>query len=136
MMDMAQLRLPGQTAADRAQVLIQAVEEALTNVTQTLNQNGLTTATSTLTNTLNSILTSLENLLASLTSSLSNTSSRPTTVTGVLQKLLDQRVTITTPFDTLTGTLSSIQSDYATLVEPSGSLVLIPLDRIQSVQQA
>ncbi|GLG00522.1 hypothetical protein Alches_05610 [Alicyclobacillus hesperidum subsp. aegles] len=133
---MAQLRLPGQTAADRAQVLIQAVEEALTNVTQTLNQNGLTTATSTLTNTLNSILTSLENLLASLTSSLSNTSSRPTTVTGVLQKLLDQRVTITTPFDTLTGTLSSIQSDYATLVEPSGSLVLIPLDRIQSVQQA
>lgn len=59
----------------------------------------------------------------------------PTSIREVLQTLLNQQVEVTTAFDTITGTLAAVQDDYIVMVEGDGSLVLVPIDQIESVSE-
>jgi hypothetical protein len=57
---------------------------------------------------------------------------QPTTMRGLLLRLVNKQVQITTPFETLTGTLSAVRMDYVALVETDGSLTLVKIDKIES----
>ncbi len=60
-------------------------------------------------------------------------SSTPTTLPGYLTTLLNKQVQISTPFDTLTGTLMAVQNDYVVLMETAGSLVFVAISQIETV---
>ncbi|MDQ0232504.1 DUF2642 domain-containing protein [Metabacillus malikii] len=57
----------------------------------------------------------------------------PETLYGLLRTLLNERVQVTTAFDTLTGTLIGVQDDYISLIESTGNLVFVLYDQIESV---
>ncbi|WP_162990111.1 DUF2642 domain-containing protein [Mesobacillus foraminis] len=57
----------------------------------------------------------------------------PTTIRGLLLDLLNERVQITTPFTTLTGTVISVQADYVAMVDAGGELYFVRLDKINTV---
>jgi hypothetical protein len=52
-----------------------------------------------------------------------------------LLTLLNEQVQISTPFDTLTGTLMAVQNDYVVLVESTGSLVFVAISQIETVTE-
>lgn len=57
----------------------------------------------------------------------------PTTLRTLLLSLVNEQVQITTPFDTLTGSLIAVRTDYVVLVEGDGSLVFVRIAKIESV---
>lgn len=76
------------------------------------------------------------NLDLSLPITLPGTSpSPPTTLREYLLTLLNEQVQISTPFDTLTGTLMAVQNDYVVLVESTGSLVFVTISQIETVTE-
>lgn len=76
------------------------------------------------------------NLDLSLPITLPGTSpSTPTTLREYLLTLLNEQVQISTPFDTLTGTLMAVQNDYVVLVESTGSLVFVTISQIETVTE-
>lgn len=60
---------------------------------------------------------------------------QPDTIREVLLNLLNQQVEVTLAFDTITGTLSSVQDDYVVIIEGDGSLVLVPINQIELVNE-
>ncbi|MFL0574585.1 DUF2642 domain-containing protein [Bacillus megaterium] len=65
----------------------------------------------------------------------SSTPSTPTNLQEYLLTLLNEQVQISTPFDTLTGTLMAVQNDYVVLVESTGSLVFVAISQIETVTE-
>ncbi|MFE3893012.1 DUF2642 domain-containing protein [Priestia sp. YIM B13446] len=65
----------------------------------------------------------------------SSTPSTPTNLPEYLLTLLNEQVQISTPFDTLTGTLMAVQNDYVVLVESTGSLVFVAISQIETVTE-
>lgn len=59
----------------------------------------------------------------------------PTTMRGLLASLVNENVQITTPFDTLTGTLIAVQNDYIALVGTDGEVFLVAIAKIQAVSE-
>ncbi|MEN1967134.1 DUF2642 domain-containing protein [Lentibacillus sp. N15] len=57
----------------------------------------------------------------------------PKTIRDVLMNLLNEQVQITTPFDTVTGTLIAVKDDYVVLVEGNGDQTLVRIDKIEFV---
>ncbi|GEO24327.1 hypothetical protein AAC03nite_01120 [Alicyclobacillus acidoterrestris] len=78
------------------------------------------------------ILSSLDTLLANLTGG----NRTPRNIRQVLLGLLNQNVTITTPFEPVTGTLTAVERDYVVVLETTGNTVLIPIAQIESVTAA
>lgn len=54
---------------------------------------------------------------------------------GGLEQYLYKEIVVTTPSEVISGTLIAIQEDYIVMVEFDGSLVLIPLDKIEEVNE-
>ncbi|MBM7680947.1 hypothetical protein JOD43_001113 [Pullulanibacillus pueri] len=63
------------------------------------------------------------------------TPTTPTSISELLESLVGQQVQLTTPFDTITGTLIAVRSDYVVVVENSGDQVLVKLDKIELVTE-
>ncbi len=61
------------------------------------------------------------------------TPATPTTIREVLLGLVNEQVQVTTPFDTITGTLLNVQNDYITMIEASGAQVLTQIEKIEFV---
>lgn len=61
------------------------------------------------------------------------TPSTPTTIREVLLSLVNEQVQVTTPFDTISGTLLSVQDDYVVIIEASGAQVLVRIEKIEFV---
>lgn len=53
----------------------------------------------------------------------------------LLLTLVNESVQITTPFDTITGTVLSVQNDYVALVDTTGNIVLVQFDKIELVSE-
>lgn len=64
-----------------------------------------------------------------------NPSNTPTNLRELLNSLLNRTVEVTVPFQTLTGTLIAVRSDYIALVEADGTLVEVPINKIEAVQE-
>ena len=62
-------------------------------------------------------------------------SSNPTTAARLLNSLMNETISVTVPFQTITGTLIAIRSDYIVLVESDGSIVEIPIENIEFVSE-
>lgn len=60
------------------------------------------------------------------------TTSQPSMLREALLNYLNEQIAVTTAFDTITGTLSAVETDYIVIVEGNGSIVLIPIDQIES----
>ncbi len=59
----------------------------------------------------------------------------PTTLSGLLESLINESVQVTTPFDTLTGTVIAVQNDYIALVGTDGEVFLVAIDKIEAVSE-
>ena len=59
----------------------------------------------------------------------------PTTLRELLCSLVNEQVQVTTPFDTVTGTLIAVKSDYIVIVESSGAQVLVRIEKIELVSE-
>ncbi|GIO21494.1 DUF2642 domain-containing protein [Oceanobacillus sp. J11TS1] len=59
----------------------------------------------------------------------------PTKMREILQGLVNKPVQVTTPFDTISGTLLGVLEDYIVIIEETGSQVLVALDKIEFVGQ-
>ncbi|MGW9018783.1 DUF2642 domain-containing protein [Priestia megaterium] len=126
-----------------------------TNVTEllsTLNTNGLVD-TSLITNLLNTTTTSATNLLNTTTATatgLLNTTTTATTnllidllrlrllpslnaLRNDLTNRLNQTVQLSTEYETLTGVLLAVLSDYVVLVESDGTMHFVNLSKIETV---
>lgn len=57
----------------------------------------------------------------------------PTTIREVLLGLVNEQVQVTTPFDTISGTLLSVQDDYIVIIEASSAQVLVRIEKIEFV---
>lgn len=55
------------------------------------------------------------------------------TIRDVLLGLVGRRVTVTTSFDVITGTLLTVQTDYIIIIEDTGSQVLVRIAEIEAV---
>jgi len=66
---------------------------------------------------------------------LTNSSSRLSRLSlrFLLRSLIDKQVEILTPFETYTGNLTSVQSDYVVLTESNGSVVFVRTAKIETV---
>ena len=66
-----------------------------------------------------------------------NASSRPSRLglRFLLLSLRNKQVEIATPFETYTGNLTSVQSDYVVLTESNGSIVFIRIAKIETVTE-
>ncbi|WP_080873930.1 DUF2642 domain-containing protein [Oceanobacillus timonensis] len=62
--------------------------------------------------------------------------STPTSIREVLQGLVNEQVQVTTPFDTISGTLLTVQDDYVVIIEASGAQVLVQIDKIEFVSNS
>jgi len=51
----------------------------------------------------------------------------------LLLSLRNKQVEISTPFETYTGNLTSVQSDYVVLTESNGSIVFVRIAKIETV---
>ncbi|MEK4300798.1 DUF2642 domain-containing protein [Oceanobacillus sp. FSL W8-0428] len=60
----------------------------------------------------------------------------PTTIREVLLSLVNEQVQVTTPFDTISGTLLAVQDDYIVIIEASGSQVLVRIEKIEFVSNS
>ncbi|GGP09188.1 DUF2642 domain-containing protein [Oceanobacillus neutriphilus] len=60
----------------------------------------------------------------------------PTTIREVLLGLVNEQVQVTTPFDTISGTLLSVQDDYIVIIEASGAQVLVRIEKIEFVSNS
>lgn len=52
-----------------------------------------------------------------------------------LAQYLNNEIAVTTPSEVISGTLIAIQTNYIVMVEFDGSLVLIPIDKIEAVTE-
>ncbi|EPZ47412.1 DUF2642 domain-containing protein [Alicyclobacillus acidoterrestris] len=130
---MARLRLPGDTPAERAQQLIDAVQQGLANS----NANLSASASGSITVGGTNILQSLENLLANLLGgSTGGNPAEPASIRQVLLNNLNRNVVISTAFEPVTGTIIAVERDYVVVVETTSNLVLIPIAQIGSVTPA
>src|SRR5699024_3695134 len=59
----------------------------------------------------------------------------PSTIRDVLMNAINEQVQLTTPFDTLTGTLIAVKNDYVVLVENNGDQTLVRIDKIEFVSE-
>ncbi|MEW9677363.1 DUF2642 domain-containing protein [Lentibacillus sp. L22] len=59
----------------------------------------------------------------------------PKTMRDVLINAINEQVQITTPFDTVTGTLIAVKNDYVVLVENTGEQTLVRIDKIEFVSE-
>lgn len=59
--------------------------------------------------------------------------STPTSIRDVLLGLVNEQVQVTTPFDTISGTLLNVQDDYITMIEDTGAQVLTRIENIELV---
>lgn len=53
----------------------------------------------------------------------------------LLRSLRNKQVEIATPFETYTGNLTSVQSDYVVLTESNGSIVFVRIAKIETVTE-
>ncbi|WP_099157195.1 DUF2642 domain-containing protein [Virgibacillus ndiopensis] len=60
----------------------------------------------------------------------------PTTIRELLLSLVNEQVQVTTPFDTITGTLLLVRDDYVVIIEATGNQVLVRIDKIELVSEA
>lgn len=60
--------------------------------------------------------------------------SQPTTIRNFLLRNVNNSVEVTTPNETLSGTLIAVENDYIAMVS-SGELFLVRLDKIESAQE-
>lgn len=119
---MARLRVPGDTASERAQVLMQSIQEVLaSNNTNTSVNLGSTSV--------GGIVQDVESAIGSWLFPSRN----PRSIRQVLLQFLNQPVTIVTPFDTVSGTLIAVKLDYVVLVNGAGNLILVPINKVESV---
>jgi len=58
---------------------------------------------------------------------------RPRTLRTLLLRLQGEQVAILTPFDTYTGTLIAVRSDYVVLIQSGGSLIFVRIPKIETV---
>lgn len=115
---------------------------ALNNTNQGLNPGELAgNITNGVTTGVTSLVTGILTLVPALVTGLlpfpvqpppPSSPTQPTTMRGLLLSLEGKQVQITTPFETLTGTLSAVQMDYVALVEEDRSLTLVRMDKIES----
>ncbi|GEO24329.1 hypothetical protein AAC03nite_01140 [Alicyclobacillus acidoterrestris] len=129
---MARLRLPGDTPAERAQQLIDAVQQGVANSNANLNVNAAGSISVGGTN----IFQSLENLLANLIGGLGGNPAEPASIRQVLLNNLNQNVVISTAFEPVTGTIIAVERDYVVVVETTSNVVLIPIAQIEAVTPA
>jgi len=59
----------------------------------------------------------------------------PTTMSDLLASLVNENVQVTTPFNTLTGTVIAVEDDYIALVGTDGEVFLVVIDNIQAVSE-
>lgn len=83
-------------------------------------------------NTLDSVFQAILDLLNELDGGLLP-SQNP--MRDLLLTLVNESVQITTPFDTITGTVLSVQNDYVALVDTIGNIVLVQFDKIELVSE-
>lgn len=57
----------------------------------------------------------------------------PSSLRALLESLLNEQIQVTTPFDTISGTLIAVKSNYIVIVEGSGNLVFVVIENIESV---
>ncbi|MDM8099689.1 MULTISPECIES: DUF2642 domain-containing protein [Oceanobacillus] len=62
--------------------------------------------------------------------------STPTNIREVLLGLVNEQVQVTTPFDTISGTLLSVQDDYVVIIEASGAQALVRIEKIEFVSNS
>lgn len=59
----------------------------------------------------------------------------PKTLSDVLTNALNDQVQLTTPFDTVTGTLIAVKDDYVVLVDNNGDQTVVRIDKIESISE-
>ncbi|MFD1415603.1 DUF2642 domain-containing protein [Oceanobacillus jeddahense] len=62
--------------------------------------------------------------------------STPTNIREVLLSLVNEQVQVTTPFDTISGTLLAVQDDYVVIIEASGAQALVRIEKIEFVSNS
>ncbi|MFD1065875.1 DUF2642 domain-containing protein [Oceanobacillus locisalsi] len=62
--------------------------------------------------------------------------STPTNIREVLLSLVNEQVQVTTPFDTISGTLIAVQDDYVVIIEASGAQALVRIEKIEFVSNS
>ncbi|OVE34522.1 DUF2642 domain-containing protein [Priestia aryabhattai] len=147
--------LPSTTSSTPITNNLLSTANSSTNVTDllnTLNNNSLVD-TSLITNLLNTTTTAATDLLNTTTTAatgLLNTTTTATTnllidllrlrllpslnaLRNDLTSRLNQEVQLSTPYETLTGVLLAVLSDYAVLVENDGTMNFINLSKIETV---
>ncbi|EPZ47410.1 DUF2642 domain-containing protein [Alicyclobacillus acidoterrestris] len=122
------LNLSGDNSSQRIQQLVSSLQQTLNDPSLSVSAEASIGGTN--------ILGSLETLLANLTGGLTGGNRTPRNIRQVLLGLLNQNVTITTPFEPVTGTLTAVQRDYVVVIETTGNTVLIPIAQIESVTAA
>lgn len=122
-------------ANDNIKAALRNVIRQLSTITADPNNTASNTAVSGTGITFPSLSGSLDLGSINIGDLLGGGSTIPSSLRQLLNSLLNETVSVTVPFQTLTGTLIAVRSDYIVLVEPGGTIVEVPIANIELLSE-